>query len=156
MGVADAVHQVDHARGAEQRIAPARHRRGTAWDSCPVSTTSYQRWPRRVHHADGLALGLEDRSLLDVQPRRRRGWVAHGQLAGVADAPALAQGLAVHVPARQAVVEREHAGKDARDTMAGAKREPSSLVQITTSIGRSVSMRWSLSVRITSSPPSTP
>ncbi len=40
--------------------------------------------------------------------------------------------------------------------MAGAKRVPSSLVQLTTSIGRSVSKLKSFSVRITSSPVRTP
>ena len=40
--------------------------------------------------------------------------------------------------------------------MAGAKRAPSSLVQTTASTGASVSMPWSLRVRITSSPASTP
>ena len=40
--------------------------------------------------------------------------------------------------------------------MAGAKREPSSLVQHTASIGASVSMPASFKVRITSSAASTP
>ena len=38
----------------------------------------------------------------------------------------------------------------------GTKREPSSLVQNATSIGASVWMPWSLSVRTTSMPASTP
>ena len=38
----------------------------------------------------------------------------------------------------------------------GTKREPSSLVQNATSIGASVSMPWSFSVRTTSMPASTP
>lgn len=38
----------------------------------------------------------------------------------------------------------------------GTKREPSSLVQNATSIGASVRMPWSFSVRTTSSPASTP
>ena len=40
--------------------------------------------------------------------------------------------------------------------MAGAKRVPSSLVQLVTTMGCLVLMPRSLSVRMTSSPPSTP
>jgi hypothetical protein len=102
-----------------------------------------------IDHADGLALGFEDWSLLDVQLDEAAELLETDRLvAAIADAvERLADGRALDVLARQDVVGGE---------IAGAKREPSSLVQLTMQIGASVSMPASLSVRITSSAPSVP
>ena len=54
------------------------------------------------------------------------------------------------------VLEREGPANTPEPIITGTKREPSSLVQNATSIGASVSMPWSFSVRTTSSPASTP
>ena len=68
-----AVHRLDHARGAEQRVLAQMHRRRAG-----VRVLAGQRHlvpAHRLHagdDADVLALGFEDRPLLDVQFEERR------------------------------------------------------------------------------------
>ena len=138
----DLVDALDHARGTQERVLAQVHGRGAgvgvlAGDGDLVPAHALH----ALDHADHLALGLEDRALLDVQLEQGAELVAaHRLRAAVADPLQLvAEALALAVLAGIGVVGREHAGIDARASMAGAKREPSSLVQLTTSIGALVS-----------------
>ena len=66
-------------------------------------------------HADGHALGFQDRALLDVQFEGSVNRFAHGLIAGITDARQfLAHGLAIDIGARQSVFQGEHTGKDTR------------------------------------------
>ena len=92
--------------------------------------------------ADHLALVLEDRSLLDVKLEHGAEPVAARFLgAAIADAVELvAEASAVAVFARHKRSPRVNTPANTPDaSMAGAKREPSSLVQLTISIGALVS-----------------
>src|SRR5262245_33652605 len=69
-----------------------------------------------LDHADGLVHRLQDRALLDMRLEEGRHLAPTAfALAGIADTlQLLADGLAVHVLARQPVFEIEGAGIDAR------------------------------------------
>ena len=88
--------------------------------------------------ADGLFFRLQNRALFDMGLEEGADLAAAAfLLAEVADAfQFLAHGLAVQIGPAVAVVEIEHAGQRRPEaTMAGAKREPSSLVQTAASMG---------------------
>ena len=109
--------------------------------------------------ADLLALGLQDRALLDVQLEHRMHLARADRLvAHPADALQLvAEALALGVRAVIGVVlRRGRPAKTPDASMAGAKRAPSSLVQLVTTIGCFVLMPRSFIVRTTSSAPRTP
>ncbi len=128
--------------------------------SKPVIWPSYQMmpWPRSTTPMV-LFLGFQQRSLFDVQfdegaelPLR------HRLVAAIADAvQRLAHGDARSVLARKNVVDGVIAGIGGpTPSSPAAKREPSSLVQLTMQIGVSVSIPASLRVRTTSSAASVP
>ncbi|MGF6745811.1 hypothetical protein OKW36_001447 [Paraburkholderia sp. MM5482-R1] len=117
MTQADFVDELHDARGAQQRVAAARHGRrprvrllAREHDFVPALTL------RVGDHADRPVFGLEYRPLFDVQFERRVNLAAAArQRARVADAlQFLADGLAVDVLARQSVLERKHTRKYAR------------------------------------------
>ncbi|VFS94460.1 Uncharacterised protein [Raoultella planticola] len=142
-----------------QRIATAAHRRGAG-----VGGKTLQRDVEpalahcRVDEADINPFFFQNRPLFDMDlitgmnrecGRRTIAAVADG-LQRRADADA----VAIFAGQRESFAELP--GPHADASIAGAKRAPSSLVQLTSTISRSVSMPRSFSVRSASSPASTP
>ena len=84
-----------------------------------------------------LPFGLQDRPLLDVQLEEgRQRMLAAALGAAIADpVQRRAEGRAVAVLPRRAQSRSNTLANTPEATIAGAKREPSSLVQFTTSIG---------------------
>ena len=142
MRAGNSVDALDHAGGAEQRVLAQPSLFGVApvWASSPVPVTSYQRTPCAPCTMPMFWPSAFGRALLDVQLEHRGELCARRPAVSppkIADALELgAECLAVAVGARIGVV----AGgtrRQRRPTRAsgGAKRAPSSLVQLTISMG---------------------
>ena len=116
---------------------------GPACASWPVTVTSYQRWPcAPVTTPIGLPRRLEDRPLLDMRLEIGGDRSAAGRFrAGEADPLELgAERDSRHiVRPRQPSARSKTPANTPEPTIAGEKREPSSLVHATTSTGASVS-----------------
>jgi hypothetical protein len=87
MLAADGIHRVHHPRRAEQRILAQVHGSGTRVRILPRDRHLVPAHRLRAcDHADVLALGLQDRTLLDVQfEERRQRMLAASLLAAIAD-----------------------------------------------------------------------
>ena len=111
-----------------------------------------------LHDTDGFRFIFENRPLLNVRLKiGADGMLPRGLLANIADLrQRLADADALFIRDGPGLLQREDAGKAPKPIITGTKRDPSSLVQNTTSIGASVAICRSLSVRTTSSAASTP
>ena len=157
------------ARTSAMRGGDVARRRGAcaigvvpAWFDWPVMVSSCQEMPcTPVDGADGDALGLEHRALLDVQldegVRRR---ARARQRAGVADAGQLVAEAGAVDRRTMSSASSSASPPDVRrgcPSMSGAKRAPSSSVKNATASGSARGEPGaSASVSITSSPASTP
>src|SRR5258708_32327184 len=64
----DTIDEIDHARGAQQCIATARHRRRTRMRLLPRQRDLVPALTLRIgHHDNGFMHGFENRNLYDVQ-----------------------------------------------------------------------------------------
>ena len=154
-------HRLLHdARGDLERVLAERHRRGPgvrlhARDDAVVPAEA----EHAGHDADGLVGVFEHGSLLDVRLEvGAQRVLARLLVAHVADAPRARRrtlfpstSLAAYTDSRL-----NAPAKTPEPIITGTNREPSSFVQKTTSMGASVSMWLSSSVRTTSRPASTP
>ena len=106
---------------------------------------------RALHDADRGARVFQHGPLLDVRLEIGRQLV-RARLAGVADGGK----PGAHKLAFSTSSTGKIPAKTPEPIITGTKRDPSSLVQEATSSGARVTMPWSFSVRITSSPAMTP
>jgi hypothetical protein len=87
MGGGDAPRRLDHARGADQRVAPPGHRRGAGVGGAAAQAQVVPALPLSPgHRTDGRAACLEHRALFDVGFEIGRDEVAAQTFADVADA----------------------------------------------------------------------
>ena len=132
----------DDARGAEQGIVAARHRRRAGMGVLPDDRRLV---PAHGLHAgddaDVFALGFEIGALLDMHlEESRQSVIAAALRSAIADlVQRVAECFAAAVGARAAQSRVNTPANTPDAIMAGAKRAPSSLVQLTTSIGAKVS-----------------
>src|SRR5690606_11408942 len=102
----DAVHGIDDPRRTQHGIPAAVHRRRAGMALAAGNGHLEPADPLdALHHADGLPLGLEDWSLLDMRLEERAKRPAANRLvAGIADAlQLLADGLAIQIGTAEAV-----------------------------------------------------